>query len=530
MKRVFSILFALALVLSFSLVVATPVAAATINVPGDQPTIQAAIAFASSGDTIEVAAGTYFGATVNKAVTIQAKPGDTVIINDGPNTHSFLRAGFEFPNDYSGSGTTIRGFHFVGTIQSGYTDDGKLDFAVFSRGADDVTVEQNVITDTLQGITNWHGDRWQIRDNQLTDLWTLNGGGIGILVGANDGSTVQDNTVSDNQISGTLYVYSGDGGGYDGTGIVLYTDFRWSSGGKVINTLISGNDISMVSDTPSVVNFNGIEVTDTRNSDGNPASIYDNQVVSNNIHGNGDDGIAISAGTTNNDFHLNCIYGNQGWGIWYSGTGLVDAEDNWWGDDSGPYHVALNPSGTGDAVSDNVDFDPWLTNSVGTATGTGTASFTCSHGCIQDLAALSAITPAHRGVSFPHGMFSFTVACLNPGQTVTLTVTLPGPVPVGSVWWKYVGGTWYSLPIGSDDGDNIIMLTLTDGVFPGDTDTIAGQITDPGGPGSPIAALTVGWETHPINKLGVLLPWIALLAAIMAGASLLVLRRRRAQS
>jgi hypothetical protein len=40
----------------------------------------------------------------------------------------------------------------------------------------------------------------------------------------------------------------------------------------------------------------------------------------------------------------------------------------------------------------------------------------------------------------------------------------------------------------------------------------------------------VGWETYPINKVRVLLPWIALFAAIMAGASLLVLRRRRVQS
>jgi hypothetical protein len=40
----------------------------------------------------------------------------------------------------------------------------------------------------------------------------------------------------------------------------------------------------------------------------------------------------------------------------------------------------------------------------------------------------------------------------------------------------------------------------------------------------------VGWETYPVNKLRVLLPWIALLAAIIAGASLLVLRRRRVTS
>jgi uncharacterized repeat protein (TIGR01451 family) len=36
----------------------------------------------------------------------------------------------------------------------------------------------------------------------------------------------------------------------------------------------------------------------------------------------------------------------------------------------------------------------------------------------------------------------------------------------------------------------------------------------------------VGWETYPINKVRVLLPWIGLLGAIIAGASLLVLRRR----
>ena len=43
------------------------------------------------------------------------------------------------------------------------------------------------------------------------------------------------------------------------------------------------------------------------------------------------------------------------------------------------------------------------------------------------------------------------------------------------------------------------------------------------GPAGP----TVGWEASPIDKLAVLAPWIALFAVIVAGASLLVLRRRR---
>jgi hypothetical protein len=38
---------------------------------------------------------------------------------------------------------------------------------------------------------------------------------------------------------------------------------------------------------------------------------------------------------------------------------------------------------------------------------------------------------------------------------------------------------------------------------------------------------SVGWGTYPVNRVRVLLPWIALLAATMAGVSLLVSRRRR---
>jgi PKD repeat protein len=41
------------------------------------------------------------------------------------------------------------------------------------------------------------------------------------------------------------------------------------------------------------------------------------------------------------------------------------------------------------------------------------------------------------------------------------------------------------------------------------------------------AALTVGWEASPIDKLAVLAPWIALFAVVIAGASLLVIRQRK---
>jgi hypothetical protein len=55
--------------------------------------------------------------------------------------------------------------------------------------------------------------------------------------------------------------------------------------------------------------------------------------------------------------HFNNIAGNGDYGVLNDGSETVDATNNWWGDDSGP---SGSGPGYGDAVSDNVDFEPWL--------------------------------------------------------------------------------------------------------------------------------------------------------------------------
>ncbi len=60
--------------------------------------------------------------------------------------------------------------------------------------------------------------------------------------------------------------------------------------------------------------------------------------------------------------NYNNITNNIGYGMRNDWSGIiVNAEYNWWGDASGPYHATANPGGLGDTVSDYVDFIPWDT-------------------------------------------------------------------------------------------------------------------------------------------------------------------------
>ncbi len=79
-------------------------------------------------------------------------------------------------------------------------------------------------------------------------------------------------------------------------------------------------------------------------------------------------------------------------------------------------------------------------------------------------------------------VFYFNITGLTQGRTVVVTLTLPDNVPVGTEYWKYHAseGGWIRIPMGSDDGDNVITITLVDGGL-GDDDGIAnGVIVDQG--------------------------------------------------
>ena len=79
-----------------------------------------------------------------------------------------------------------------------------------------------------------------------------------------------------------------------------------------------------------------------------------NSSFTNNYHA------IVAKGASNPVIHYCDIYNNQGLGVNnVDGSFIINAENNWWGSNSGPTH-STNPGGTGQEVSDNVDFTPWL--------------------------------------------------------------------------------------------------------------------------------------------------------------------------
>lgn len=72
-----------------------------------------------------------------------------------------------------------------------------------------------------------------------------------------------------------------------------------------------------------------------------------------------DIGIVIEGGTIS--LFYNSIHNNSYLGMANYSDIEINAENNWWGHALGPYHPILNPGGLGNAVSDGIDFIPWLT-------------------------------------------------------------------------------------------------------------------------------------------------------------------------
>ena len=311
----------------------------TVGSGGTYATIQEAITAASDGDTISIEAGTYTETgqiIINKNLTIIGAGSSSTIIKPSADTGSSDDSrGWFLVN--SGKSFTLKNVTLDG---SGY----KIFQAIRSHGPS--TIENNVIKNMLynpsggnyegRGIVVYDGFSSNILNNTLENI-----GRIGIFVfGAGTQAQVKGNT-------------------FTGKGTGNWLDYGIEVGGGG-NANISDNTIS---------NCLGVATVDGSTSAGILVTTYfapgTIATITGNTISNSTTGIAVGydgSDTSNVTAHQNNITGNS-YGI-ESTNPVVDAINNWWGNATGPTHSS-NPSGTGDAVSDNVNFTPWLTNPVG---------------------------------------------------------------------------------------------------------------------------------------------------------------------
>lgn len=184
-----------------------------------------------------------------------------------------------------------------------------------------------------------------------------------------------DNTVLKNQISGdrsSILIQMGNNNSIEKNVIRAFNGSAIVFKRSAENNLILGNNISDYEDRGiSLSNAVGLIIAgNTIRSNGEEGIrirgcrniIIENNTIEGNLEGIHVHREIYDDRSTNVTIRFNHIEGNSQWGINASANdnASVDARNNWWGDDSGPYHEKENPEGAGDRVSDLVAFDPWM--------------------------------------------------------------------------------------------------------------------------------------------------------------------------
>lgn len=324
------------MVLSLSMVVllATAAAAATINVPVDQPTIQAAVSVAFPGDTIQIAAGNY-------TETGQILVNKNLTITGAGYTKTKVFKAEDSGNPSSGD---ARGWILVtagNTLNlSNLTLDGvgrKISIAVLSKGI--INAEgcliQNIAWDQPsyygRGICVYGAGTSVVRRCNFKNI-----NRIGVFV-------YGENVVA--QIFECRYVGKGPGD---------WLDYAFETGGGGRSELYNCDASKCQGVAYDGSESAGVLVT-TYFAPGTTASVMGGILYEN--------GYSIAVGYDASDTsvvtaNLCAMWNNSLGADNSSALASFDAENCWWGDNSGPTHSG-NPGGIGDQVSDNIDYNPW---------------------------------------------------------------------------------------------------------------------------------------------------------------------------
>jgi parallel beta-helix repeat protein len=382
---------------------------------GCQATIGAAVAAASTGDTIQVAAGTYKeDVTINQTLSLLGAGSATTIIDatglanainidgsaaaPGSGVSGVVVSGFTAENA-NFQGIVVHNASFVTISNNQVLNNNKgLDISGASptcpglgvefepgedfdcgeginlSGVDHSVVANNVSQHNSGGILI-SDDTGATHDNVISgNLVSDNGYACGITMASHTGAGVYHNTVTGNQSLRNGLLVPGEGAG---VGIFAAGPGAQTYANVVVNNTIMGNGL------PGVAMHNHASVP------GAPAIVFnDNMIVGNTILQNGADtedtatagpaginiaSIAAMSGTVISqnvisqeliavdvrapgEVFVSLNNFNAGNGIVNHGSGTVDATENWWGCAAGPA-----TSGCANTIG-AVTFTPWLTS------------------------------------------------------------------------------------------------------------------------------------------------------------------------
>ena len=398
----------------FSTLVSSLIFANTIHVPGDYPTILLAVNNASNGDTIVVAYGTYYENVLiqNKSVVligtdtpiIDGGGDNTCLFLDGTDTNTVItnfklrngRYGIRVSASYKGNvpnpSITNNGYKLKNLILNCYyglydyySEYIFIDSSLFSCSSDDYVVhivqDVNPNTDSrFIKITNSKfnsNNREALKINSYYDYSTPNPRNIIKDCEFKNNSRVGLAVIGSIKIQNCLFQgnswYGAYNTEYGGASLIL------NGGGQIVE------NCRFIDNHRRVIKYS---------SNASDYSVVCNSVIANNYY-NTTDAIRMIEinGNENNIFELiNCSFSNNMITSDYeyksiimtNGNGIIekcnfqnnhpivlynqneniflDAEYNWWGDSTGPYHQTSNPGGAGDTVNLYVDILPFLTS------------------------------------------------------------------------------------------------------------------------------------------------------------------------